>query len=467
MTNFSLWRRLHPELLVLTLLAAATRFWQLFSPHAVVFDEVYFKKFAGSYLSGSYFFDIHPPLGKLLLAASAYIFHLPADALTGDSPTPLLRLLPALAGTLLVPVFYLFLRQLGLSRRLATLGGALILLENALLVESRFILLDSLLLLFGISAVTLFLASRHRQGVSRMTLLGLSSLLAGATFSTKWTGLAIFGLILLAWFVELPELRSHWRRWIAEGAILLLPAIILYLCTFAIHFALLTKSGEGDAFMSQRFQSTLINSPYYNPAIHMPLWQKFIELNQVMHSSEASLKTVTHPYGSAWYSWPFMIRPIYYWQGEVQANGQQANIYLLGNPIIWWGAFLGLVTVLLAFLQRVTSIKRHQGILLFLGAAYCANFLPFSQIDRVMFLYHYFFALIFSLAIAMVGLAAFTTWNVDGLHPWRFSSRASAVSYFSILLVAFLAFIYFLPLSYGQPLSPTTLTQHFWLPSWR
>ena len=34
-------------------------------------DEHHFGKFVNGYLSGAYFFDIHPPLGKLLLALSA------------------------------------------------------------------------------------------------------------------------------------------------------------------------------------------------------------------------------------------------------------------------------------------------------------------------------------------------------------------------------------------------------------
>src|SRR5919202_605415 len=75
-----------------------------------------------------------------------------------------LRVLPALAGTALVAVFYLFLRELTASRRVATFGAALLLLDNAILVESRFILTDSMLLLFGVSALTLYLAARRRTG---------------------------------------------------------------------------------------------------------------------------------------------------------------------------------------------------------------------------------------------------------------------------------------------------------------
>src|SRR5476651_814828 len=129
--------RRYPEILVLSALALATRFWTIFTPGAVVFDEVYFKVYAGDYLKGSYYFDPHPPLGKLLLGGWAWLTHLDPAVLTGSDPAVALRVLPAIAGALIIPVFYLLLRQLGASRRMATLGGALLLLDNALLVESR------------------------------------------------------------------------------------------------------------------------------------------------------------------------------------------------------------------------------------------------------------------------------------------------------------------------------------------
>ena len=39
----------------------------------VVFDEYHFGKFVNGYITGEYFFDIHPPLGKLLLCLVAWM----------------------------------------------------------------------------------------------------------------------------------------------------------------------------------------------------------------------------------------------------------------------------------------------------------------------------------------------------------------------------------------------------------
>lgn len=51
----------------ITFIAFCTRFYSLFWPNAVVFDEFHFGKFVNNYNTGFYFFDIHPPLGKLTM----------------------------------------------------------------------------------------------------------------------------------------------------------------------------------------------------------------------------------------------------------------------------------------------------------------------------------------------------------------------------------------------------------------
>jgi dolichyl-phosphate-mannose-protein mannosyltransferase len=85
----------------------------------------------------------------------------------------------------------------------------------------------------------------------------------------------------------------------------------------------------------------------------------------------------------------------------------------------------------------------------------------------VMFLYHYFFAFIFSLAFAVILLGALADWMEDSPDFWKFSSITSRNLYVAVLTVTAIGFIYFAPLSYGVPLSPSELATHMWLPTWR
>ncbi|MGH3695449.1 MAG: phospholipid carrier-dependent glycosyltransferase [Pseudonocardiaceae bacterium] len=453
------------ELLVLTFFAAATRLTAITHPRAIVFDEVYFRETALRYLEGSYFFDLHPPLGKLLLAGWAKLLGVSATAQSTD-PAVVLRVLPALAGTALVAVCYLLIRELTGSRRVATFGAALLLLDNAILVESRLILIDSMLLLFGVGALTLYLASRRHTGRVHWILLTSSALLAGMAVSTKLTGLAALGVIGLVWFVRTLRDRVSWRRALPQAGVLLLLPALVYIGAFAVHIQLLPHSGPGDAFMTQRFQSTLIGNAQYDPAVQMSFTDKFVELNKAIRSYELSLNDSKHPYSSSWVSWPVLKRPVYYWTGTT-STGERGHIYLQGNPLIWWGLLVGAVVVALGWIRRPELFAQHHGAMAVLGLAWVANFLPFSLIQRPMFLYHYFFSFIFCIAAVSIGLGLLAGWMNDGEKWWRFPSRASAALYWGILAVALAGFLYFAPISYGFPLSDGGITGRIWLDSWR
>ncbi|MGH3800231.1 MAG: phospholipid carrier-dependent glycosyltransferase [Pseudonocardiaceae bacterium] len=454
------------ELVVLTFLAAVTRLAAITHPRAIVFDEVYFRESALRYLDGSYFFDLHPPLGKLLLAGWAKLFGVSATAQSTD-PAVVLRLLPALAGTALVAVFYLFLRELTASRRVATFGAALLLLDNAILVESRLILIDSMLLLFGIGAITCYLASRRRTGRAHWILLTASAVLAGMAASTKWTGLAALGVIGLVWLAQTLRRRVSWRLAVPQAAVLIGVPALLYVTVFAVHFQLLPNSGPGDAFMSQRFQSTLVGNAGYDPAASMSFPDRFIETNKAIPRYEVSLNDSAHPYSSSWLSWPVLKRPIYYWTDATKTDGMQQYIYLQGNPVIWWGLLAGVVVVALGWMRRPELFERHRGAMALLGVAWAANFLPFATIERPMFLYHYFFSFLFCIAAVSIGLGLLAGWMTGGETLWRFPSRRSAALYWGILAVTLAGFLFFAPISYGLPLSDGGLDGRIWLDSWR
>ena len=55
---------------VVTFAALASRFYNLCSPDIVCWDETHFGKFASYYIRSENYFDVHPPLGKMLLGAS-------------------------------------------------------------------------------------------------------------------------------------------------------------------------------------------------------------------------------------------------------------------------------------------------------------------------------------------------------------------------------------------------------------
>jgi dolichyl-phosphate-mannose-protein mannosyltransferase len=59
--------------LLLLVISCAIRFHNIGSPGVVVFDEVHFGGFVSKYIKNTFFQDVHPPFGKMLLTFAAMI----------------------------------------------------------------------------------------------------------------------------------------------------------------------------------------------------------------------------------------------------------------------------------------------------------------------------------------------------------------------------------------------------------
>jgi dolichyl-phosphate-mannose-protein mannosyltransferase len=109
-----------------------------------------------------FFMDVHPPLGKLLLALGGYLGGYSGDFsfskiglsyLSKQVPYMSMRTVPALMGVFLIPLTFVTLLNFKASRSAATLSCLLLILDNALTCQSRLIMLDSILIFFVASSV--------------------------------------------------------------------------------------------------------------------------------------------------------------------------------------------------------------------------------------------------------------------------------------------------------------------------
>lgn len=440
---------------VLLLLGIVTRFAFIWHPDQVVFDEVHFGRFVTSYLKGQYYFDIHPPLGKLIIAIIPYVFGIESglsfEAIGRgytDSTYILLRSVPNLFGALLPPCIYFFVRSVNGSQLAAFFAGLLVVLENALLVQSHFIFVDPMLLFFGFAGLAIYFRSRDRS-VSPYLLI-LPGVLLGCAYSVKWTGSSFLAMALFVCLWDFVARKVSLSVFIRRTSVLFLTSFVIYILVFAVHFSILDKSGTGDEFMSPSFQKTLKGSRFEDDDnIRAKGYVgKFIEMNGVMYISNRNL-TAEHRYSSSYYTWPVMKRTIYYWVGQRTDDGR-ARIYLTGNPFVWWTALAGLIAALVFWKPCFPETK----LILYFG--WLINFVPFIFIGRVMFLYHYFPALLFSLVITSIFL-------FDNLM----SGQRYRKYLFTALLVLYAAgFIYFSPLTYGFTLTDEQFSSRIWFKSW-
>lgn len=139
-------------LILVTAVGLATHLLYLGEPAEVVFDEVYFANFTNYYTHGEYFFDIHPPLGKLLLFAGSRLLNYSGNGIYGYISQPVdkdevkkLRIWPSITGALRSPVLFLALKLLNVNSQWCFTIAFMISMDNALIVESRFVLIDAYL----------------------------------------------------------------------------------------------------------------------------------------------------------------------------------------------------------------------------------------------------------------------------------------------------------------------------------
>ena len=427
--------------LILGVFSFVTRFLFLSHPAEAVFDETAFGSFVKQYFTHQYYFDIHPPLGKLMIYFFAKFFGLSdytsfskIGQVASSQEFLILRFLPAFFGALFVLLIYYLILKIGLSKKAAFLGGLMVLCDNAILVQSKFILIDIFLLFFGFLSLCVVLCFNDSPQGSKKSywFLVLASTFGCLSTSIKWTGLSFLALVFL-FFIFDSFRKFNFKRVAINFFIIVIFPFTIYFSVFAVHFYLLTKPGTGDAFMSVAFQQN-INHELDAPRIN--LWDEFLDLNQKMYFYNSTLKA-THPYSSKWYQWPLDKRPIWYW--SEQAGNKISNIFLIGNPIIWWSVlFSVLMSCGLLFFKFFR--KKVSWIFYVLILGYFINILPFILVTRVAFLYHYFSSLIFGILILVYLYDIF-------IQPKKgFSAK---IFYWVFIFLVVSCFLIISPVSYG------------------
>ncbi|KAI0708841.1 O-mannosyltransferase [Cerioporus squamosus] len=266
-------------IVILTTLAFALRFYKINHPDQVVFDEVHFGKFASYYILRQYYFDVHPPFAKLLFGLAGWFVgydgHFGFENI-GDSYTKAhvpyvgMRALPAIFGSLTVPVVYAIMKECGFSTIVAAFSATIVLFDNAHVAQDRLILLDATLIFF--MSLTIYSYIRWRKLRYRdfsfdwwVWILACGTFMA-FTWASKVNGILTVVAIGIAVLIDLWDIldikKGHsmeyfWRHFVARAVAFIVLPLFLYLSIFYVHLALLTNSGTGDTFMSPAFQETL------------------------------------------------------------------------------------------------------------------------------------------------------------------------------------------------------------------
>ncbi|KAL8383568.1 hypothetical protein RB595_010660 [Gaeumannomyces hyphopodioides] len=182
-------------------------------------------------------------------------------------------------------------------------------------------------------------------------------------------------------------------------------------------------------------------------------FSKFIELNTVMWKTNAGL-VESHAWDSRPDAWPLLKRGINFWGKD------HRQIYLMGNPVVWYTSTLAVVIYVffkaIAVLRWQRSCNDYANVTFKrfdyeIGSSvlgWALHYFPFYLMQRQLFLHHYFPALYFAvIAWCQVMDFTLTRFKGIGLRENPMVGKAIAVGFLSVSIVAFMLFQ---PLAYGN-----------------
>lgn len=145
------------------------------------------------------------------------------------------------------------------------------------------------------------------------------------------------------------------------------------------------------------------------------------------------------------------------------------KFYMLGNPAVWWTGSVAIISTILLCLAyaMIKQRKAHHLLPAHLEAfkyrvkmvtgGWALTYLPFFVMGRVLYVHHYYPALIFS------------TLNVGLLFDHLLARHSRRIQWTAVIvasIIVFGVFIYFSPMCYGIEGPGKAFRGRRWLKSW-
>ncbi len=413
---------------------------------ACLFDEQDTVAYVPSYLNGMYFDELyhgrtayehlhnlapyensHPPLGKLFIMLGVAIFGMTAFGW---------RVVGALFGVGMLPIVYLFAKRITKRSDYALVAAALFAFDFMHFTQTRIATIDVyavffilLMYYFMYRYITMnFFADDFKK---TLRPLALSGVFFGVGAACKWTclyagaGLAVlfFGSLIARYFElvrvnaagsaeEKERVKPFWRYTVKT---LLWCCLFFVAIPFCIYFASYTPYFIYEAGESANYGVS-------------DMLRTFADYQSFMYRYHSGLNA-THPYQSMWYSWPFTVKPMWYYYNYYLGGEQISTMSASGNPAVWWVSAIGAIVLLVL---RLTKRIKPDRALQILCVGVCANFLPWVLVTRCTFIYH-FFATVPFILLASVYLLSKAEERYEGIGYVKWAWVALAILFFILL----------------------------------
>jgi dolichyl-phosphate-mannose-protein mannosyltransferase len=497
-------RWLGPVLVVL--LAAGTRLWNLANPHSLVFDETFYVKDAYSLLNLGYegswpaepnpsfeagdtdifttdgSFVVHPPLGKWLISLGFLAY--------GVDNSLSWRIATAVVGILAVILLMAITHGLFRSPLVTTVAGTLMAIDGNAIVMSRVSLLDNFVMFFALLAFGAILLDR-RQSAIRLAMwmarrakldkptdwgpalwwrpwLIAAGLACGLAASVKWNGLYFLaGFAVYTLVVDAVARRRAGVQFWATGTLFkqapvsFLLTVPIALLTYLVNFTgwFVTAGGYGRQWAAQP------GNAWEGPFAWVPTaFQSFLHMQSDVYNYHVNEHS-PHPYSANPLTWLLMIRPtsMYFVGAGTGVDGCAVDycgsaITGIANPLIWYAG--GAAAIYLLY-RLVLYREWRVGLIL---TALAIGYLPWLlYLERTVF---QFYTIVFEPYLLLA--IAFVVWQLVGRRGDPPVPRERGIRLLAVFLVLAVAIsVFFWPMWTGIQIDWRLTQAHYWLPSWK
>jgi dolichyl-phosphate-mannose--protein O-mannosyl transferase len=390
--------------------------YNLHFPPKPYFDEEHYVKFSRELINDftyNQYANQHPPLFHVLTAACMKIF--------GDAPYSW-RIISYLSGMGVLIFIYLLTKKITKDPLVAAFAVFFSVFDCLSFTQARISMMNSLMLFFVLITLWNFLnAFPEGKTVNKKSLLA-AALFWGLAISTKMITLNLILFFVIVAFFELSKRTFHLKSILLS---------LLYFCVIPVAI----------------FISVHLFIPFLKDRTLADIWNIFI-FNMQYHAGMRD----GHPYASRWWSWPLMLRPIWFYFEANNWNTPQATmrgILCIGNPVIFWMMPFAIGNLVWEFFEKHSKTCG----LILLG--FCMQWLPFA-LGKRMQMFHYFYIAMPFVVMAFAVLAA---------KLWRANRMGKTIVVIYALCVIAM-FIYWYPLLTSISISSHAYMHHMWFRVW-
>ncbi|WP_049723661.1 phospholipid carrier-dependent glycosyltransferase [Gilvimarinus polysaccharolyticus] len=482
----------HIYLLLLLVVSAAVYVTGYGQPNALFWDENYHIASAEKYIDGVMYMEPHPPLGKLLMAASEQLLGANADkdkskfthtdyVRDNDMPDGGISYYGfRLPSTVLMALSVLFMfgiiRRTSKNPHIALAFCCFLIFDNALVIHARSAMLEGIQLFFILAAIyytVRIVTTKPRITLTQYALLGT---LIGLAVAVKINALVLLLLFVLVYGVDqwqaiktfnIAALLKRLATTVPSGVV---PLGVSFLAVFYIHIGLgQTISPHKNYSASSEYQQLIKDGRSWAPSTFFVALQDNLKYMSNYADGVPRLDVCkAGENGSAAIGWPLASKTINYrWSKRTVDDTTYVRYHnLVANPVVWFGVLAGIILSIGLIISRFIYNNPVKDTALFywicgFTSLYVSYMVAILQIERVMYMYHYLVPLVFGII------------NLALVFSYIFREQLLASSrhtYINLgVLVAFTigVFYVFAPFTYSWELTEAQFEIRDWFDYWK